>query len=391
MDRYDFDIVVIGAGIHGAGVAQAGAAAGYRVLVLEQAKVATGTSSRSSKLIHGGLRYLEQFQFALVRECLQERDTLLRIAPELVNVRQFLIPIYRGSRRSPWQIYVGLKLYDVLAGSTPTPRSRRLARIQWSGLPPLKLDGLQAVFGYSDAQTDDALLTRAVMKSAESLGAQLRESARFLTASLNDEACEVQFEQQGSTHTIVSRTLVNAAGPWAEKVAARVTPRAPQPALQLVQGSHILLSGLGVENCYYLEAPQDGRAVFVTPWKDLTLVGTTETPFTGDDPASVAATPKEIAYLETVAAHYFPGAQISLHSAFAGLRVLPANRGAIFSRSRELLIVHNAGLQPRAVHMYGGKLTSYRSDALRVLKQLRSVLPGHKAVADTRQLVLYPP
>src|SRR5690348_12268607 len=166
-----FDVIVVGAGIHGVGVAQAAAAAGQKVLLLEQHIPAFGTSSRSSKLIHGGLRYLESGQFHLVRESLLERALMLKNAPELVRLRAFHIPLYRETRRKPWQIMLGLSMYAVLGGFKRGCRFGLLSKKDWSQLDGLKTDNLRAVFRYYDGQTDDALLTRSVLQSAMRLGA----------------------------------------------------------------------------------------------------------------------------------------------------------------------------------------------------------------------------
>lgn len=383
-----YDVVVIGAGIHGAGIAQAAAAAGYDVLVLEQATVASGTSSRSSKLIHGGLRYLEQFHFGLVKECLAERELLLRIAPDLVKLQDFVIPVYRTTSRRPWQVQTGLSLYTLLGKLAPHSRFERLSVLRWQNPDGLSTDGLQAVFRYQDAQTDDALLTRAVMSSAELLGAELLESARFVAALGQGDTYTVKYEHQGKLTEVTARTLVNAAGPWAAKVAASITPVSPQPATELVQGSHIVLDEPRVEAIYYLEAPQDKRAVFVMPWRKQTLVGTTEVPFDGSDPGSVSPHPSEFEYLQTVVRNYFPHAKSSMVTSFAGLRVLPAQEGRAFARTRELLISGFPAKRPRVLHVYGGKLTSYRADAARAIKLLEHTLPVRKPRADTRQLHL---
>jgi glycerol-3-phosphate dehydrogenase len=388
--RGDYDIVIIGAGIHGVGIAQAGAAAGYRVLVLEQSTVASGTSSRSSKLIHGGLRYLEQFRLGLVRECLQERELLLRIAPDLVQLRQFLIPIYRNSLRRAWQVRTGLSVYALLGRLSTHSHFEKLRTSTWSSLEGLTTNGLHAVFRYQDAQTDDTQLTRAVMASAVSLGAELRESARFIRAENHRGGCDVYFEQTDRIDRLRTHALVNAAGPWASQVAKRITPNTIQPATELVQGSHILLSAPQVKQIYYLEAPQDKRAVFLMPWQNHALVGTTETPFTGDDPSLVAPTSQEERYLQEVIAHYFPETETSLISSFAGLRVLPDGKGRIFGRSRELLMTRDARQQSNVLHLYGGKLTSYRADSVRALNILKRALPKRKPLADTRELRLHP-
>jgi glycerol-3-phosphate dehydrogenase len=190
-----FDVAVIGAGIHGTGVAQAAAAAGHSVLLLEQTSVAAGSSSRSSKLIHGGLRYLETGQFGLVRESLRERGLMLRLAPELVRVQRFYIPVYAHTRRRPWQLRLGLSLYALLSSLRPESRFGTVPRSEWATLDGLDTAGLQAVFWYQDGQTDDRALTRAVRDSALQLGAQLRCPARFESARLDDDGVLLRYAQ----------------------------------------------------------------------------------------------------------------------------------------------------------------------------------------------------
>jgi glycerol-3-phosphate dehydrogenase len=188
-----YDIVIIGGGIHGVGVAQAAAAAGYSALVLEQTGLASGTSSKSSKLIHGGLRNLESGQWRLVRESLREREVLLRVAPELVRLVPFYIPVYRHTRRPAWQIGTGLSLYALLGGLHENNRFSDMARSGWAQLDGLDTRDLQHVFRYYDAQTDDAALTRAVMHSAESLGAQLHCPASFTGAEYTGNGWRVDY------------------------------------------------------------------------------------------------------------------------------------------------------------------------------------------------------
>ena len=194
-----YDVVVIGAGIHGAGIAQAAAAGGYTVLLLEQHAPAFGTSSRSSKLIHGGLRYLETGQFALVRECLREREFLLKLAPDLVRLVPFYIPVYRHTTRRPWQIHTGLSLYALLGGLGEHVRFTRVPRTQWDELDGIATHDLQAVYRYFDAQTDDAALTRAVLYSAQTLGATVKVPAEFLNATLLPETCSVVYRYENTT------------------------------------------------------------------------------------------------------------------------------------------------------------------------------------------------
>ncbi len=381
----DYDVVIIGAGIHGAGVAQAAAAAGHRVLVLEQyEQPALGTSSRSSKLIHGGLRYLESGQFRLVRECLRERALLLRNAPHLVRLTPFYIPVYRSTRRRPWKIALGLALYSLFSHKA----FRRIPRRDWGQLNGLRRDGLDALFCYHDAQTDDARLTRAVLASARELGAEIRMGTRFEAARLEAGGCTLTFSSGGHERRVTARVLVNTAGPWVNRVLEKITPTQHLQPVELVQGTHILVAGR-LAHIYYLEAPQDGRAVFVMPWDGCTLIGTTETPYEGD-PADVHPLPSEIDYLLAVYNHYFARqlAGSDVVDAFAGLRVLPAGDGHAFSRPRETLMAEDRPGHPRLVSLYGGKLTAYRATAETLMKRLRRVLPARRAVADTRKLRL---
>jgi glycerol-3-phosphate dehydrogenase len=388
-----WDVVVAGAGIHGVGVAQAAAAAGHSVLVLEQRAIAAGSSSRSSKLIHGGLRYLESGQFRLVHESLRERALLLRLAPDLVRLQKFIIPIYEHSRRHPWQLRVGLSLYALLAGMSSAARYGTVARSEWAQLDGLDTNGLRQVFHYHDAQTDDALLTAAVMRSAQSLGAQLDMPAQFNDATLTDNEVTVRYLAEGREQECQARVLVNAAGPWAGALARSVTPRVTVPALELVQGTHLVLDGPPQAGVYYLESPRDGRAIFLMPWRAQLLLGTTEVRFRGD-PAAVAPGPHEIHYLLGVLRHYFPAfrdaARSQVRSAFAGLRVLPAKGGHAFHRSRETMLVTDRDSRPRMLSIYGGKLTTWRAVAARVLAQIAPSLPQRDAVARTDQLELHP-
>lgn len=386
-----YDLVIVGAGIHGVGIAQAAAADGHRVLVLEKQSIAAGTSSRSSKLIHGGLRYLEQFDLQLVRECLRERELLLRLAPRLVHLTPFYIPVYANTRRRPWQVRAGLSLYALLGGLQAHARFQTLSRRRWDTLNGLVSEDLQAVFRYADAQTDDAALVRAVMASATSLGAELRMPATFTQATLHADGCEITFTCNDTEHSVQASVLVNAAGPWVDQVATRVSPALPRPTVDLVQGTHIILDEVVSDSIFYVEAPQDGRAIFIMPWHNhTTLVGTTETAFTGDDPARVEPQPGEQQYLLDVLQHYFPQAQARVQTSFAGVRVLPGGPGGAFGQSREILFVTDRPRQPRVLCVYGGKLTSYRADAQQAMRHLADALPTRQPQADTRELPLEP-
>ena len=386
------DVVVIGAGIHGAGVAQCAGARGYRVRVLERTAVAAGTSSRSSKLIHGGLRYLETYQWGLVRAALRERALLLRLAPELVRLVPFHIPVYRATRRRPHTIFAGLTLYAALGNFSPAARFARVPRKGWSTLDGLSTLGLEAVFRYYDAQTDDAALTEAVMRSALQFDVALHCPAEFVAAEAVTAGYRVRYRADGREHEIETATLVNAAGPWAPTVAARIGPESSSqpatrelPAVELVQGAHLIVAGALTAGCYYLEAA-DGRAVFALPWREATLVGTTETAYSGD-PGGVMPQQGERDYLLATLRHYFPTHAAAVTGEFAGLRVLPRAATSAFARPRETQLATET---PRLVHIFGGKLTTYRHTASEVMDRLAAGLPARRIYDDTAHLRLVP-
>ena len=387
MSAEDYDVIVIGGGIHGAGVAQAAAAGGYSVLLLERLALGSGTSSRSSKLIHGGLRYLERAQLGLVRESLREREILLHIAPTLVKRVPFFIPVFTSTHRQRWLIRAGLSLYVLLGGISRSTRFDTVPREQWDSLDGLDTNGLREVFRYEDAQTDDAVLTQAVMRSAQKLGAELRCPANFLSAKVIDHGFKVHYLAGDNENACHARTLVNAAGPWANTILDRISPRPPRLSVDLVQGAHIVIEGETRRGVYYVEAPRDQRAVFVMPWKGHTLIGTTETPYHGE-PGAVRALPEEISYLQETFRRYFPDRPGPLLESFAGLRVLPRGAGSVFRRSRETILYRNGLDHVQLVTIYGGKLTGYRATAAKVMRLLKKSLPARVPVADTAEILL---
>ena len=381
----DLDVLIVGAGIQGAGVAQAAAAAGYRVRIIEQQAIAAGTSSRSSKLIHGGLRYLESHQFGLVRKTLQERDLLIRNAPELVSLTPFYIPIYSSTGRRPLAVRLGLMLYSLLGGMRATSRFRAVPKAQWPQLD-IKQEGLQAVFQFWDAQTDDAALTRAVIDSARNLGAQLACPATFISAQATPRHIKLVYRQAGKEIRCTSRILVNAAGPWVNQVLARITPSQPGMDVELVQGTHIVLDNPPPDGVLYVEAPQDQRAIFIMPWHDRMLIGTTETVYTGE-PGEEVPLAAEIEYLREVFRHYFPTLSDRVLESYAGLRVLPKTAHSPFRRPRDTVLYMGPD---RILSLYGGKLTGYRATADEVMQRIKPYLPVAQPKADTRKLRLYP-
>ncbi|HDP89514.1 MAG TPA: FAD-dependent oxidoreductase, partial [Thioalkalivibrio sp.] len=356
------DLIVIGGGIHGVATAFEATRRGWRVRLIEQyPRLAQGTSSRSSKLIHGGLRYLEQGQWRLVRESLQARRRLLRLAPELVELTDFHIPVFADSRRGALTIRAGLSLYALLGGLHADNRFCRLPRRAWSRLDGLHTAGLEAVFRYRDGRTDDAALTRALMHAACDRGAQLQLGETVRQVHLHRDGVEVETDRAGYR----AAAVVNATGPWIDQLLARVEPAQPLPAIERVAGTHIVVPGRLRRGIYYVEAPRDARAVFVMPWRGQVMIGTTERVHCGD-PAAVAPTDQEIDYLRETGAHYFDTRHVDTQQiidAFAGLRVLPRADDSPFGRPRDTRLLSDRATRPRLVSILGGKLTAHQVTA----------------------------
>ena len=386
-----YDVLVIGGGIHGVGVAQAAAVKGYSVAVIEKSDLASGTSSKSSKLIHGGLRYLESAQFGLVMECLQERQILLENAPHLVKLQKFFIPVYEHTSRHALALHVGLSVYGVFTGAHKSARYRKIGKSRWDQLDGLRTDGLKHVFQYWDGQTDDKLLTRAVMASAIDHGAEYYAHTNLLSAQRQRDVWEVEVSRESKREFLQAKVLVNAAGPWVNDVLNKVSPAQEKQAVDLVQGAHIILDKNVERGIYYVEAPQDKRAVFIIPWYDKMMVGTTENVFTGR-PDEVKPLESEKEYLLRTLAHYFPQYESlsvsDIESAFAGLRVLPASGDSAFSRPRETILKCDNDKQPHILSIYGGKLTAYRAVSQRVIEKLQQTLGDAKHDVDTKEIKL---
>lgn len=366
----DCDLLIIGAGIQGAAIARAAVQRGYRVRVIEQfSRPAEGTSSRSSKLIHGGLRYLETGQFHLVRQCLLEQRTLLRERPGLVTLTPFYIPVYNTTKRPAWKIAAGLWLYRLLGGH----RFTRLPEDHWQTLDGLNTQNLSTVFRYFDAQTDDRALTNAILADAITSGAEVEFNTRLEQVECHSNGCRVHCSSPPGGKEITAAVLVNAAGPWVNQVLQRITPRPTPLNIELVQGTHIIVPGALKQGIYYLEAPQDQRAVFVMPWQGQIMIGTTETPYSGD-PAKVQPLETERRYLIEVYNSYFSNrlGLTDILDAFAGLRVLPAGTGNAFSRPRDT-ILHSSNNVPRVLSIYGGKLTSHAHTAEKAMKRVKQM------------------
>lgn len=345
-----YDVVIIGAGINGAGIARDAAMRGLRVLLIEKGEIGAGTTSASTRLIHGGLRYLEHFEFGLVYESLRERETLLRIAPELVRPLAMAVPIYKQSRRGWLTIRAGMILYDLLSWKKSLPGHRMLSRAEtlerWPGLNP---EGLVGSALYYDAQVEfPERLVLANVQSAREFGAEVLIHTRVTKIT----ASGVEFGGQFAEASVI----INAAGPWIDLVLKSVnSPR----LIGGTKGCHLVVPVFpeAPANAIYLEARSDGRPIFIIPWNKLYLIGTTDVRFEGD-PDEVRCEDWEIDYLLSETNLALPSAKLtrdSILQTYSGVRPLPYK-----SSTRRHFIREHPQL-PNLLSIVGGKLTTYRS------------------------------
>lgn len=374
------DALIVGGGIHGAGIARDLSGRGLRVALIEQFDLAAATSSKSTKLIHGGLRYLEHYEFRLVREALSERETLLRIAPHIVQPREFILTHVPGLRPR-WMISLGLWLYDHLGDRDQLPASRSL-RLNGSPYGTALRPELTHGFSYADCWVDDSRLVILNALDAAERGARIHTRTRLLAATPHQNVWRAKCEDLASgTHfELRARTIVNAAGPWVEDTLLRCAVTAQRARTRLVKGSHIVVPRMYVgDHAYMLQNP-DGRIVFAIPFEgDYTLIGTTDVPYT-DDPANVTISAEEIDYLcRTIAQHFHQPPQPSdVRWTFAGVRQLfddHAQNASKVTRDYTLELTHDAE-RPPLLSIFGGKLTTYRKLAETVAARLRPHIGG---------------
>ncbi|MFV9616917.1 MAG: FAD-dependent oxidoreductase, partial [Gammaproteobacteria bacterium] len=306
-------------------------------------------------------------------------------APDLVSLDEFYIPVYESTSRSSLTLRTGLFLYAILGGLKSSTHFHALKKKHWPSLDGLKQEGLKAVYQYYDGRTDDHALTHAVMRSAIELGAESVIPATFVSAQCDQHRVHITYLDNGIEKHCQASALVNATGAWINSVLEKIKPASSSMAIDLVQGTHLVLDNMPVQHCFYLEAPQDKRAIFLMPWKNKTLLGTTETRFSGL-PENVQPQQGEKDYLLEVAQHYFPEHNnFNVSTEFAGLRVLTSGDENNFSKPRDTVLYKS---HDRVINIYGGKLTTYRSTAERVIKKLRPVLPPVKIKALTENIKL---
>jgi glycerol-3-phosphate dehydrogenase len=391
-DEAEYELIVIGAGINGAAIAREAALAGFKVLIVERGDIGGGTSSASSRLIHGGLRYLEHAELTLVRESLLERERLLENAPHLVEPLELCIPVYRGARRKRWQIAVGLGLYDLLSVGKSLPSRKMFGRDELlAKMPGLNPNGLVGGASYYDAQVryPERLVLENV-RDAAAHGAELRTYTRVTRVRVErGRAAGVEWQAAGGSGGANAPLIVNAAGPWVDEV---LGPIRHTRLIGGTKGSHIVVPPfpgaptVGV----YVEAGADRRPFFILPWNELLLIGTTDERYEGD-PGAAAIDVRERAYLAGETQRVFPGAEgLAGRVLYAqtGVRPLPYKpRGAEGAITRRHLIRRHRAARG-LYSIVGGKLTTHRALAEDVLHKLRHELPRPASRELTRSRAL---
>jgi glycerol-3-phosphate dehydrogenase len=389
-----FDIFVIGGGINGCGIARDAAGRGYSVALAEMDDFASGTSSRATKLIHGGLRYLEHYEFRLVRESLMEREVLWAMAPHIIWPMRFVLPFHKGGIRPAWLIRLGLFLYDHIGGRKLLPATRTLDMRRDPAAKPLKALFTKA-FEYSDGWVDDARLVVLNAKDAALKGARIMTRARVVSAEREGDLWSVSVEDitTGTISIFKARMLVNAAGPWVDVVLSGAVRKNNVHNVRLVQGSHIVVKKKFDDSRAYFFQNPDNRIIFAIPYEtDFTLIGTTDNDFTGD-PKNIQITDGEINYLCNAASEYFsePVKPADVVWTYSGVRPLfddGASKAQEATRDYVLKIDGRDG-EAQLLNVFGGKLTTYRRLGEHALEKIagaigvkgnpwtaKSVLPG---------------
>ena len=389
MDEYD--ILIIGGGINGCGIARDAAGRGYSVCLAEMNDLASGTSSWSSKLIHGGLRYLEHYEFGLVRAALTEREVLLRAAPHVIRPMRFVLPFRKGLR-SGFLLRMGLFLYDNLGARKLLPGTKNLDLRDDPAGEPLRDEYVKG-YEYSDCQASDTRLVVLNAMDAAEKGASINVRTEVLEAVAGDSGWTVKLRDLASNdvRTVQARMLVNGGGPWVDRILLNVTRRNDARNVRLVQGSHILTRKLYEHDRAYIVQTDDKRIIFFIPYEqDYTLIGTTDHDFEGD-PGEAKITDSEIEYLVDVSNRYLkrPIERDDIVWTYSGVRPLyddGASAAKDATRDYVLRVENGDGPAPM-LNIFGGKLTTYRTLAEKALAKIEETI-GAKRDAWTADAVL---
>lgn len=376
------DLLVIGGGVNGAGIARDAAGRGLSVVLCEKGDLAEGTSSRSSKMVHGGLRYLEYYEFRLVREALIEREVLLRAAPHIIWPMRFVLP-HSPEQRPAWLTRLGLFLYDHLGGRKVLPPTRALDLRRAAEGAALR-DEFRRAFEYSDCWVDDSRLVVLNAIDARTRGAEILTRTEMIGARRAEGLWQAELadRRSGARRVVQARAIVNAAGPWVERVLGRIAGVRSERRVRLVKGSHIVTSKFWQGEHAYLLQNTDKRVIFVNPYEgNLALIGTTDIPFEGEPDAAIVEE-QEIQYLLAVAARYFkaPPTRGEVLHYFVGVRPLnddSAENPSAVTRDYTFDIEPHAPQtgEPPVLSVFGGKITTFRKLAEHALEKLRPFFP----------------
>ncbi|APH72199.1 glycerol-3-phosphate dehydrogenase [Aquibium oceanicum] len=373
-----YDILVIGGGINGCGIARDAAGRGYSVFLAEMNDLASGTSSWSTKLIHGGLRYLEHYEFRLVREALMEREVLWSNAPHIIWPMRFVLPHHKGLRPA-WLLRLGLFLYDHIGGRKLLPATKTLDMRRDPAGKPLK-PLFSRAFEYSDCWVNDARLVVLNARDAANRGAVIRTRSRVASAQRTGEHWQAVVENRstGEKETVRARLIVNAAGPWVDEVLASSLGRNDVHNVRLVQGSHIVVPRKFDDPRAYFFQNRDGRIIFAIPYEeDYTLIGTTDRDYEGE-PGDVAISDAEIDYLCEAASEYFadPVSREDIVWTYSGVRPLFDDGASKAQEATRDYVLRSEGGEDKAplLNIFGGKITTYRRLAEAMLEKIEGFL-----------------
>ena len=396
--NHEYDVVVIGGGINGAGIAREAQLAGYKTLLVERDDFGSGTTSRATRLIHGGLRYLEHGEFGLVHESLGERETLVREAPHLVRPLRLLLPVYGGDARPGWKVRAGLVLYDLFSFRKSLPRHRAMPERALAEYEPgLNRDGLTSAFLMSDAQVEfpERLVIEAVRDFTDAGGLALNHTqvVGFVSPGHTLRAVKMRdtLEAEAQTFEIRTKVAVNAAGPWVDELLAGTDAERHDRLLGGTKGSHLVVEWPGgPAHAIFASAKADGRPFFILPWYRYTLIGTTDIRY-DDDPSQAVCTPEELQYLLDEATRLFPATPLRREHVlytYSGVRPLPytadGNDESTISRSHFVIDHVKRGGPTGLLSIVGGKLTTYRSLARIALPAIRKhCAPSGPSLART--------
>jgi glycerol-3-phosphate dehydrogenase len=387
----DYDVFVIGGGINGCGIARDAAGRGFTVALCEMNDLGWATSSSSTKLIHGGLRYLEHYDFMLVRKALIEREVLWAAAPHIIEPLRLILPHHKGLRPA-WLLRLGLFLYDYIGGRKKLPTTRTIDLTKDETGKPLKAQFSRA-FEYSDCRVDDSRLVVLNATDAANHGANIMTRTRCKSAERQGEHWKIvtEDEQTGEEKTFTARLIVNAAGPWVDDVINSSFGRKDAHNVRLVQGSHIVVKKLFDHDRCYIFQNADERIIFAIPYhQDFTLIGTTDHDYTGD-PGKVTASDEEIAYLCQTASEYFkqPVVEENIVWTYSGVRPLYDDGASKAQEATRDYVLREEGGEGEAhlFNVFGGKITTYRVLSETIVEKIEDRL-GRKKTAWTASATL---